>query len=75
MMARAMATRCCSPPESSDGLCFRLSVDSQELGDGVETVRIESIPVDVLGERDIVVRVECRQQIEALKYEAHFVAA
>ena len=74
-MARASATRCCSPPESSEGLCFRRPAQAEQVGDDFETVRIESISVDVLGERDVVIRVESGKQIEALKYEADFVAA
>ncbi len=56
-------------------LVIQAALEAQQVGDDFEAVRIETISVDVLGERDVVIGVESGQKIEALKYEADFVAA
>ncbi len=76
-MARAMATRCCWPPESSAGVwCSQPSSPTRAsagLGGGMAGGRlfaaIEQRQFDILQRRG------ARQQVEALKDEAQVVAA
>ena len=73
--ARAIATRCCWPPESSDGRCVRRSPRP--------TLAISSSTQAVVGlaagererEEDVLLRRQHRQQVEELEDEADVLAA
>src|SRR6202167_3411146 len=56
-------------------LVFEPATQAEQVSDDLEAMRIESISVDVLGQGDVVIRVESREQIETLKDETNFVAA
>ena len=51
-----------------------VDVYKRQIGYNFKTVRVEAVSVNVLSERDIVVSVERRQQIELLKNESDFMA-
>ena len=57
------------------GLVLQAAAQAEEIGNDLEAVRIESISVNVLGQSDVVVRIESGEQIETLKHEADFVTA
>src|ERR1700691_556410 len=56
-------------------LVFEPATQAEQVSDDLEAMRIESISVDVLGQGDVVIRVESREQIKSLKNKANFVAA
>ena len=75
-MARAIATRCCSPPESSCGHPLALAVEADELerlGHGRldEAARLADDPQ---GERDVLEDRLVRQQPEVLEDDAEVAA-
>src|SRR5271155_1012626 len=55
-------------------LVLEAAAQAEKVRDDLEAVRIESISVNVLGQSDVVVRVESGEQIKTLKDEADFVA-
>ena len=56
-------------------LVLQAAAQAEQIGDDLEAMRIESVSVNVLGQSDVVVRVESGEQIKTLKDEADFVAA
>ena len=75
--ARAMATRCCSPPESSAGRCSARSRKPEPSSSSVRPLgglRARRAG-DHLRHRDVLERREFRQQMVVLVDEAHAVAA
>ena len=54
---------------------FEPAAKAQQARDNFKSVRIKSVAVDVLCQRDVVIRVERWQKIETLKHEADFVPA
>ena len=74
--ARARATRCCSPPESSDGRWSKRSAQSQQIRNPLKESRIVvPLPEISCAIGDIRTRTERRQQVEFLKYESDFALA
>ncbi len=57
------------------GLVPQAAAQAEKVCDDLESVRIEAISVNVLGESDVVVRIERGEQIKTLKDEPHFVTA
>ena len=62
-------------PGELGGLVMKSFAKAKKIGDHFETVRIETISVNMLSESDVVIGVQSREQIETLKDESHFVAA
>ncbi len=54
------------------GPVLQAALQSQHVGDNLEAVRIEFVPVNVLRDGNISARIERRQQVKSLKYEADF---
>ena len=72
--ARATATRCCWPPESSLGRCLRRSLEADGGHDEVEPHRVGLAAGQVHRERDVLEGRERRHQVERLEDEAEAVA-
>ena len=75
--ARAMATRCCSPPESSAGRCSSALLEpeiAEQLGRALRRLALAQ-PADHLRQHDVLERGELRQQVVRLVDEADVVAA
>ena len=73
--ARATATRCCCPPESSDGRCLRRFVETDGLDDVVEPRRVGRAAGESGREGDVLGRRERRHEVERLEDEADPIAA
>ena len=73
--ARATATRCCWPPDSSDGRCFRRFVEADGLDDLVEPRGVGLAAGEAGGQRDVLRRGERRDEVERLEDEPDPVAA
>ena len=73
--ARATATRCCCPPESSDGRCFRRFLQPHGLDDVVEPGGVGLAAGEARRERDVLRRRERRDEVERLEDEPDAVAA
>ena len=75
--ARAMATRCCSPPLSSEGRCSQPPLDRQQIAQMVEILQVQRLlaPADGVGDLDIAHGRERRQQVELLEDKADAVLA
>ena len=74
--ARAIATRCCSPPESSAGRCLSRSAEAeepQELARARPRLRLRE-PADELRHDHVLERREFRQQVVELVDEADLLA-
>ena len=67
-MARAMETRCCSPPESWAGKLFQ-AVGEPHLGQGL--CRVERARTDLARELDVLECGEVGDEVVELKDEAH----
>ena len=72
--ARATATRCCWPPESSDGRCVRRSLRPTVLDQLVQPCRVGLAAGELERQRDVLGRREHREQVEELEDEADVVA-
>src|SRR5207249_4366403 len=59
----------------SVGPAVQLLLDVEHGHDRVEAVRVEAIPLNVLGDGDVLPRRQGRQQVEALEHEADLVAS
>ena len=75
MSARAIATRCCWPPESSDGRCRRRSERPTRSRSASSAVAVGLAPGDRQRQEDVLLGAERRQQVEGLKDEADVLAA
>ena len=73
--ARATATRCCWPPESSLGRCFRRSPRPTRLDDGADPLLVRLGAGERHRQGDVLAGVERRQQVERLEHEADALAA
>ena len=72
--ARAIATRCCCPPESSDGP-VRQPVGEPDVADQlVEPAVLRLLAGDGEREEDVLLRVQHRQEVEELEHEADVLA-
>ncbi len=76
MSARATATRCCWPPESSEGRWVRRSLSPTVSISCVEPGLVGRLaPGDPQRQRDVLLGREHREQVEELEDEAELVAA
>ena len=57
------------------GLVFQATAQAEKVGDNLEAMGIKSIAVDMLGESDVVIRIERGEQIKTLKNKTNFVTA
>ena len=73
--ARATATRCCWPPESSDGRCVEAIAEADLVDQLVEPLRVRLAAGELERQRDVLGRREHRQQVEELEDEPDVVAA
>ena len=73
--ARATATRCAWPPDSSLGRCLRRSPRPDRLDQRLEPVAVRLVAADPDREHDVLLRVEDRQEVVALEDEPHLAAA
>ncbi len=73
--ARAIATRCCWPPESSAGRWSRRSARPTDVDQPVEAALVGVAAGELQRQEDVLARVEHRQQVEELEDEADLVAA
>ena len=73
--ARAIATRCCWPPESSDGRCERRSFEADRADQLLEPRLVGLLARDRQRQRDVLLGGEHRQQVEELEDEADVLAA
>ncbi len=74
MSAREMATRCCSPPESSDGRCVAARRETRLPEQLVEPRLVRLLARDREREEDVLLRGEHRQEVEELEDEADVLA-
>ena len=72
--ARAIATRCCWPPDSSAGRWSRRSVEADARDQGVDLARPAALAGDGQREHDVLLRRQRRQQVERLEHEADVLA-
>ena len=73
--ARAIATRCCCPPDSSEGRCLRRSARPTLFSSVLEELRIGLLAGDRERQQDVLLGREHRQQVEELEDEADVLAA
>ena len=73
--ARATATRCCWPPDSSDGRCAEAVGQADLVDELLEPRRVGLAAGELERQRDVLGRGEHRQQVEELEDEADVVAA
>ena len=73
--ARAIATRCCWPPESSAGRCLRRCGEADAVEQVLEELRIGLLAGDRERQQDVLLGREHRQQVEELEDEADVLAA
>ena len=73
--ARATATRCCWPPDSSDGRCVSRSPRPTVLHDLVDPRLVGLAAGEVDRQGDVLAGGERRQQVERLEHEADLLAA
>ena len=73
--ARATATRCCWPPDSSAGRCVQPVAQAHGLDDRVDPLRVGLAAGQVHRQRDVLGCRQGRQQVERLEDEADPVAA
>ena len=73
--ARATATRCCWPPESSDGRCVEPVAQPDGVDQLVDPLLVGLAAGDRQRQQDVLLRGEDRQQVERLEDEADLVAA
>ena len=73
--ARAIATRCCWPPESSDGRCVRRSARPGLLEQLLEPAPVGLLAGDRERQDDVLLGRQHRQQVEELEDEADVLAA
>ena len=72
--ARAAATRCCWPPESSVGRCLSRVAQMKRVDDLLHPVAFGLAPRDVQRQPDVLERGQGRNEIECLEDEADTVA-
>ncbi len=70
-----MATRCCSPPDISEGLCVEPSIEAEHLGDYIEAMRVKAVAMNVLRDGNVASSGERWKQIETLEDETDLAAA
>ena len=75
MSARAIATRCCWPPESSAGRCDSRSARPTSETSWSNHAVLRLLARDRERQQDVLLRVEHRQQVEELEDEADVLAA
>ncbi len=73
--ARATATRCCWPPESSEGRWVRRSLEPDRVDQPVEPLAVGLAAGDRERQHEVLLGGEHRQQVEELEDEAELVAA
>ena len=74
-IARATATRCCWPPESSLGRCFRRSVEADDVDHRAQPLLVGLGAGERHRQRDVLLGAERREQVEGLEHEADALAA
>ena len=72
--ARAMATRCCWPPESSAGRCVLPVGEADALDDGVRPVLVDLAAGELEREDDVLLGREHGEEVEELEDEADVLA-
>ena len=72
--ARAHATRCCCPPDSSDGRCPEPPFDAEPADQVVEPFLVHLVTGQVGWQRDVLRRRQRRDEVEGLENEPHPVA-
>ena len=75
MSARAIATRCCWPPDSSDGPVREPLTEPEGGHEGVEPLAVHRRAGQLERQQDVLLGGEHRQQVEALEDEPDAVAA
>ena len=73
--ARATATRCCWPPESSDGRCVSRSASPTVSISSASHCRVGLAAGELERQRDVLGRRQHREQVEELEDEPDVVAA
>ena len=68
--ARATATRCCWPPDISDGRCVQPVTQADGVDQRVEPFAVRLAAADAQRQHDVLLGVEDRQQVVALEDEA-----
>ena len=70
-----MATRCCWPPESSEGRCLEPVLEPDLLEEVVEELSLRLRPRECQRQDDVLLRRQHRQQVEELEDEADVLSA
>ncbi len=76
--ARAIATRCCWPPESSHGRCLSLGTSSERHQQIVDPLLLGGrglAPVQLEGQFDVAEHIQGRNEVERLEHEPDLAAA